>query len=114
MGVVARSASLTCAAVTGSYCARTSRASGGDCGCLTDQLGEECERTVGADEAESGVQPGKQRCGAREGGGGGESPWALSYSTLIACARGQVRRGVVFDRAWAPALSAQPRRRTSQ
>ncbi|KAJ7491824.1 hypothetical protein B0H11DRAFT_2007981 [Mycena galericulata] len=39
---------------------------------------------------------------------------ALSYSALIAYARGQVRRGMVFDRAWATALSAQPRRLTSQ
>ena len=32
-----------------------------ECGCSTDHLGEVCERTVRADEEESGVRAGKER-----------------------------------------------------
>ncbi|KAJ7503293.1 hypothetical protein B0H11DRAFT_1711054 [Mycena galericulata] len=44
-----------------------------DCGCSTDHLGEVCERTVRADEAESGVRPGKQR--EWDGRGSGVYGW---------------------------------------
>ncbi|KAJ7765859.1 hypothetical protein DFH07DRAFT_1014354 [Mycena maculata] len=50
--------------LTGKWC---------DCGCSTDHLGEVCERTVRADEAESGVRPGKQR--EWDGRGSGVFGW---------------------------------------
>ena len=52
-----------------------------ECGCSTDHLGEVCERTVRADEEESGVRAGKER--EWDGRGACVSRFVWSYFLLL-------------------------------